>query len=137
MGSPSTNLAPDQTPEISLVIPENISSFIPQSVREELVSMPAEQQHQFVNDFKAQSKSLLMAYLCSLIYCHYGLLGRWAMSGWMWASLFVASTLGFVWWLIDLVRIPGMVREYNQRLAIDLMRKTRITPANPASIAHG
>jgi hypothetical protein len=128
---------PDHQIEICLVIPENISTSIPQSVRDELVRMPVEQQHQFVNDFRTQSKSLLMAYLCSLIYCHYGLLGRWAMSGWMWASLFIASTLGFIWWLIDLVRIPGMVREYNERLAVDLLRKTRIARANPAPFAHG
>ena len=133
----STNLPPDQTPEIYLVIPDKVSTSIPQSVRDELVRMPVEQQYQFVNDFETQSKSLLMAYLCSLIYCHYGLLGRWAMTGWMLTSLFVASTLGFIWWLIDLVRIPEMVREYNERLAVDLIHKTHIARANPARIAHG
>lgn len=137
MDSTSTSPTSEHEVEIFLVIPEKISTSIPQSVRDELVTMPTEQQHRFVNDFRIQSKSLLMAYLCSLIYCHYGLLGRWAMSGWMWASLFIASTLGFIWWLIDLVRIPGMVREYNERLAVDLLRKTRITRANPAPFAHG
>lgn len=137
MDKTPTNSQPDHEVDIPLVITEKVSTVIPQSVRDELVRMPAEQQQQFVNDFETQSKSLLMAYLCSLIYCHYVLLGRWAMSGWMWASLFIASTLGFLWWLIDLVRIPGMVREYNERLAVDLMRKIRIARANPAPFAHG
>jgi len=137
MDSTSRELVPVQISPISPVIPDKIPPSIPKNVRDELLRMPTEQRHRFLHDFETRSKSVLMAYLCSLIYCHYGLLGRWAMSGWMWAALFVASTLGFIWWLVDLVRIPGMVRAYNERLAIDLMRRTRIARANPAPFAHG
>ena len=97
--------------------------------------MPENQQDAFLKAFRQQSASLVMAYLTSLIYCHYGLLGRWAMTGWMWLSLFVAGTVGVIWWLIDLVRMPGMVREHNDRVAAEIVQKLRIAHAGPASLA--
>jgi hypothetical protein len=81
-----------------------------------------------------RSRSLLLAYLTSLIYCHYGLLGRWAMTGMMFVSLFVAATLGWIWWLIDLARMPGMVREHNQRVAAEILCQLN-PPSDPAPLA--
>ena len=118
-----------------LAIPAKIAASLPQSVRNELASMPENKQDEFLKAFQRESASLVMAYLTSLIYCHYGLLGRWAMTGWMWLSLFVAGTLGVIWWLIDLVRMPGMVREYNDRVAADIVQKLRIAQAAPATLA--
>jgi hypothetical protein len=116
-------------------IPAEIAEALPQSVRDELASLPREQQEEFVKAFQRRSASLVMAYLTSLIYGHYVLLGRWAMTGWMWMSLVVASALGVVWWLIDLVRMPGMVREHNHRVAADILQKLRIAPAGPSPLA--
>jgi hypothetical protein len=114
-----------------LAIPAKIAASLPQTVRDQLAGMPEEEQHEFLKAFQRKSASLVMAYLSSLIYCHYGLLGRWAMSGWMWLSLFVASTVGVIWWLIDLVRMPAMVREYNHRVAADIVQKLRVAHAGP------
>ena len=127
-----TQTAPDA---LHPAIPDEIAASLPQSVRDELASMPKEQQDEFLKAFQNQSKSLVIAYLTSLIYCHYGLLGRWAMTGWMWMSLVVASALGVVWWLIDLVRMPRMVREYNHRVAADIVRKLQIAPPGPSPLA--
>lgn len=115
-----------------LVIPDKIALSLPESVRNDLARLPEEKQKEFLKAFENQAKSLVMAYLSSLIYCHYGLLGRWVMTGWMWASLFVASTLGFIWWLMDLVRIPEMVREHNHKVAADIVRRLRVASANPS-----
>jgi hypothetical protein len=115
-------------------IPAEIAASLPQSVRDELARMPKEQQDEFLEAFQNQSKSLVMAYLTSLIYCHYGLLGRWAMTGWLWMSLVVASALGVVWWLIDLVRMPAMVREHNHRVAAEIVQKLRIAAAGPSPL---
>jgi hypothetical protein len=117
-----------------LVISGKIAASLPESVRNELAGMPEDKQEEFLRAFQRRSASLVMAYLSSLIYCHYGLLGRWAMTGWMWLSLFVASTLGFIWWLIDLVRIPEMVREHNHRIAADILRQLN-PPSDPAPLA--
>jgi hypothetical protein len=122
-------LAQDVPDQPHLAIPDDVAACLPPSVRSELASLPQEQQQAFVEAFQSKSANLAMAYLLSLCYCHYGLLGRWAMTGWMCLSLFVTSTLGVIWWLIDVVRMPRMVREYNHRVATDLLLELRVAPA--------
>jgi hypothetical protein len=118
-----------------LAIPAKVAASLPQSVRDQLATMSEAEQTEFVEAFERRSASLVMAYLSSLIYCHYGLLGRWAMSGWMWLSVFVASTLGIIWWLIDLMRMPRMVREHNHQVAAEIMQKLRIATTGPTPLA--
>jgi hypothetical protein len=118
-----------------LIIPSEIVARLPESVVTELAQLPAAKQAEFLQAFRNQSRSLAFAYLVSLIYCHYGLLGRWAMSGMMWVSLFVTATLGSVWWLIDLVRLPAMVRTHNQRVAADILRKLNAAAGDPTPLA--
>jgi hypothetical protein len=127
-------LAQDAPDSPHLAIPAEVAACLPLSMRQELARLPQEQQQAFVEAFQSKSANLAMAYLLSLCYCHYGLLGRWAMTGWMCLSLFVTSTLGVIWWLIDLVRMPRMVREHNQRVAIGLLNELRIAPAGPAPL---
>ncbi len=108
-------------------IPKEIAACLPDQVLEQLGRLPEAKQAEFVAAFHDQSKSLGFAYLTSLIYGHYALLGRWAMSGMMWLSLFVTSALGpalgSIWWLIDLVRMPRLVRTHNQQVAADILRR--------------
>jgi hypothetical protein len=118
----------------SLAVPVKIGAELPEAVRTQLALLPAAQQDEFLKAYQMQSRSLLLAYLTSLIYCHYGLLGRWAMTGMMFLTLFVAVTLGWVWWLIDVVRMPGMVRAHNQRIAAEILRQLS-PPRDPAPLA--
>ncbi len=110
-----------------LAIPKEIAAYLPETVLMELARLSEAKQAEFVAAFHDQSRTLTFAYLTSLIYCHYGLLGRWAMTGIMWLSLFLTSTLGpalgSIWWLIDLARMPAMVRSHNQQVAADILRK--------------
>jgi hypothetical protein len=129
------NLMPEAFDSTHLTIPAKIAASLPQTVRNELASMPKNKQDEFLKAFQHRSASLPMVYLSSLIYCHYGLLGRWTMTGWMWLSLFVASTVGMIWWLIDLVRMPGMVREHNHRLAVGIVQNLRTATAGPSPVA--
>jgi hypothetical protein len=129
------SLAQEAPDLLHLAIPAKVVACLPPSVRHELAGMPEDQQNEFLKAFQNQSASLGMAYLLSLFYCHYGLLGRWAMTGWMCLSLFVAGTIGLAWWLIDLVRMPKMVREHNHRLASDLLHELRIAAAPSRSLA--
>ena len=110
-----------------------MATALPAAVRAELARLPAAKQDEFALAFRTRSRSLLLAYLTSLIYCHYALLGRWAMSGMMFVALFVAAALGWIWWLIDLVRMPEMVREHNHRVAVEILR-TLTAPAEPAPL---
>ena len=88
------NLA-QEAPDLLSAIPAEVAACLPPSVRHELAGMPEEQQSEFLQAFQNQSASLGMAYPLSLFYCHYGLLGRWTMTGWMCLSLFVAGTLAW------------------------------------------
>jgi hypothetical protein len=117
----------------NLATPVKIGAALPEAVRVELAAMPAAKQDAFLKAYQMQSCSLLLAYLTSLIYCHYVLLGRWAMTGMMFLSLFVAATLGWIWWLIDLVRMPEMVRAHNHRVAAEILRQLN-PPSGPAAL---
>ena len=121
-------------PAQALAIPPRMASALPAAVRAELARLPAAQQDAFALAYRTRSRSLLLAYLSSLIYCHYLLLGRWAMSGMMFVSLFVAAALGWIWWLIDLVRMPEMVREHNHRVAVEILQ-TLTAPTDPTPLA--
>jgi len=118
-----------------LAVPDKIAATLPEPVRDALALMSQDKQDEFLRAFRSQSADLGLAYLTSLVYCHYGLLGRWTMTGWMWLSLFVASAVGLVWWLIDLVRMPEMVRAHNHRVAAEILGKLSIAPADPAQPA--
>jgi len=117
----------------ALAIPPRMATALPAAVRAELARLPAAKQDEFALAFRTRSRSLLLAYLTSLIYCHYLLLGRWAMTGMMFVALFVAAALGWIWWLIDLVRMPEMVREHNHRVAVEILQ-TLTAPTDPAAL---
>jgi hypothetical protein len=135
----STNLEESSAATPRSIIPKEIAAGLPTMVLEQVAQMPEAKQAAFVEAFHNQSRSLRFAYLTSLIYCHYGLLGRWAMTGLMWLSLLLSSTLGpalgSIWWLIDLVRMPGMVRSHNQQVAVDILRK--LTAGNDTAALPG
>jgi hypothetical protein len=132
----SSGRGPQLPVETRLAIPASVASELPDAVRAELATMRIVEQHAFMLDFERKSKSLAMAYLCSLIYCHYILLGRWTMSGFMLCSLFLAAALGSIWWMIDLVRMPGLVRAHNGRIATEILRNLKVAARNPAPFAH-
>jgi hypothetical protein len=45
------------------------------------------------------------------------------MTGMMFLTLFVAVALGWVWWLIGVVRMSGMMCAHNQRVAAEILRQ--------------
>jgi hypothetical protein len=47
----------------------------------------------------------------------------------------VAVTLGWIWWLIDAVRMPGMVRAHNQRVAAEILRQ--LAPSSERALLAG
>lgn len=110
-------------PKTSMTVESTIDKFLPAMVRTELVGLPASDQEAFVEEFNRKSKGLFGTYICSIIYCHYGFLGRWGMTALMWLVAIVTIGIGgVIWWVIDLFRIPGLVRDYNRDLAITVMR---------------
>jgi hypothetical protein len=113
-------------PDVEVSVAERIGKHLPSAVCSQLASLPAGAQAAFLDEFQRRSKSLWAAYLCSLFYCHHALLGRRGTTLAMWlASLATLGMLGMAWWLVDLIRLPGLVRSYNQALAFDILRNMR------------
>jgi hypothetical protein len=107
-------------------VSERIGKHLPSAVRSQLANLPAGAQSEFLEEYRRKSKSLWAAYFWSLFYCHHALLGRRGTTLAMWlASLATLGMLGMAWWLVDLVRLPGLVRSYNQAVALDILRNMR------------
>lgn len=106
-----------------LMIPDSLARSLPTMVRQTLMKLPPEQQSAFVEAYRRRAKSTGTAYL--LWFClgwHYAYLGRWG-----WQVLFWLTAGGLLfWWFIDLFRIPGMVRLYNEDVATSVMRDLAI-----------
>lgn len=88
--------------------------------------------------YDANKKSVLAAYLIwfflGLFGVHRMYLGRWTsgllmllLHGLSWITWWIAiGIVGFgilgLWWLVDALLIPGIVRRENDRLAVELSR---------------
>src|SRR5579884_4011680 len=101
------------------LIPASIADNLPAMVRNELGKLPAHRQEEFVEEYRRKAKSAGPAYLLWLLLgWHYIYLRKWGIQFLFWL------TLGgfFIWWIVDLFRIPGMVRDYNKDVAVDVLR---------------
>jgi len=106
---------------------EQIVKRLPILVRTEFGKMSAEEQAQFMEEFDRKRKQVALAYMASLFSLHYAYVGRWPMTFLMW--LVGAVTLGFgiiIWWLVDLFRIPSLVRDKNSDIAVSILRDQKI-----------
>jgi hypothetical protein len=113
----------EQTQPNNLFIPSSIADDLPAMVRNELARMSAQKQEEFVEEFKRKQKSLGTAYLFLFIILamHYGYLKKWGLQFVFW------FTCGgfFIWWAIDIFRLPGLVKNYNKDIATDVMRNLK------------
>lgn len=95
---------------------------IPSSVTGVLAKLPEEAQIQFRRDYEERSKSLFTAYLLWFLFgWHYLYLKRVGMQFAFW------FTFGFllIGWAIDFVRLPRLVRQFNDDLAIERIGQYR------------
>ena len=112
-----------KTSELRSSIPTTILDNLPLAVKTELAKMPLEKQNVFLEEYRRKEKSIGLAYvLWFVIGLHYIYLSKWGLQFFYWV------TWGgfFIWALIDLFRIPSMVRGYNKDKAIDVLRDLKI-----------
>jgi len=97
----------------------NFSYLIQKKFRE----LNSEQQRIFVSEFERRKKSVGVSYLLwFLLGWHYAYLKKWG-----WLILYILTVGGFfVWAIIDLFRIPKMVEQYNNDLALEVLRDISI-----------
>jgi len=107
----------------NLYISNSIADKLPSMVRNELSKMSAQKQDEFIEEYKRRKKSVGVAYILFLfVLClHYGYLRKWGLQIVFWL------TVGgfFIWWIIDLFRLAGLVRDYNKDIALDVMRNLK------------
>jgi hypothetical protein len=112
--------------ERALLLPVSVEKNLPAMVRTELAKLPPAQQSEFLEEYQRKAKSLGVSYLVSLLYCHYGYLGRWGMTVIMWlVGLVSFGVLGLIWWIVDLFRMPGLVRDRNRDAALEVLRNMK------------
>lgn len=109
--------------EQKLYISALVADSFPSMVKNELAKMPAQKQDEFVEEFNRKKKSLGIAYLFLLIVLamHYGYLKKWGLQIVFWLT----GGGFFIWWLIDIFRLPGLVKNYNKDVAMDTMRNLK------------
>jgi hypothetical protein len=106
----------------SNLVPASIADNLPAMVRNELSNLSAQKQEEFVEEYRRKAKSTGVAYvLWLLLGWHYVYLSKWGIQILFWL------TLGgfFIWWLVDLFRIPGLIRDYNKDIAVDVLRNLK------------
>jgi hypothetical protein len=106
-----------------LFVSQSVSNNLPSMVRNELATLPAQKQEEFVEEFNRKKKSLVLAYLFLLVIfsAHYAYIGRWGMQVLYWITIGGAG----VWLLIDLFRLPSVISTYNKDTAMDIMRNLK------------
>ena len=99
-----------------------IASAIPEAVLRKVEAMDPINQDAFAAEFAKRKKSVVLAYLLLGGGLHYAYVGK------VWLTLFFIFTLGGfgLWWLIDLLRVPGIVKACNKSKAIDVLRDMQV-----------
>jgi hypothetical protein len=105
--------------EPKLFISSSIANNLPAMVRNELARLSAQKQQEFLEEYDRNKKSVGFAYLLwFFLGWHYAYQRKWGIQFLYW---FTVGGVG-IWALIDIFRVPGMIRGYNKDRAIDVMR---------------
>jgi hypothetical protein len=109
--------------EKQLYIAQSVADKLPSMVKNELGKMSPQRQEEFIEEYKRKAKPLGIAYVFLIIVfsSHYAYLGKWGIQ-----IIFWLTGGGLViGWIIDLFRLPGLVRNYNKDVAADVMRNLK------------
>ncbi len=94
-------------------------SEMPKIVQLWYKNLPNEQKDAFYDEYDRKKKSTGVAYLLwFLLGWHYAYVKKWGL-----LALFILTCGGlFIWMIIDLFRIPSIIRNFNKDVAIKVMR---------------
>jgi TM2 domain-containing membrane protein YozV len=103
-----------------------IKSQIPEAVYQKVAGMEPVAQAGFVDEFNRKKKSVGVAYvfwaLGSILGLHYLYFGKALLF-----FLFLITFGGFmIWWLIDLFRVPGIIKNHNKSVALNVLRDIQV-----------
>ncbi|HKW92672.1 MAG TPA: TM2 domain-containing protein [Methylomirabilota bacterium] len=115
---PAARRGPEARGDRALVIPTSISLSLSRTVREQLAYLTPDQQRAFLWRYRAQAKSPLIALMFLPLGWHYLYLRKRGLQVLFWLTLGGLAA----WWVLDLFRIRRLVRDYNRRVAVHVMR---------------
>ncbi|TAD98149.1 MAG: DUF4178 domain-containing protein [Bacteroidetes bacterium] len=103
----------------NILIPLSMSRELPFAVNNQLLELPEEYQREFMMEYKEKKKDVVLAYVLDMtLSAHYIYLQKYLIQFLYW---FTFGGIG-IWWLIDMFRLPHMVKEYNQQIADECLR---------------
>lgn len=95
-----------------------VSDKLPSMVKNNLDKLSKDKQNEFWEEYRRKRKSSTICYLLWIIGWHYAYVGKWGVQVLFWVSIY-----GFlIWWLIDIVRVVSLVREYNADLSKEILK---------------
>ena len=104
------------------MVPASILHNLPSMVRNELSKLSAQKQEEFMEEYRRKARSTGTAYvLWFFLGWHYVYLRRWGIQILYW----VTAAGFFIWAVVDLFRLPGLVRDYNKDVATDVLRNLK------------
>lgn len=109
---------PEARSDRSLVIPARVASSLSRTVREQLAYLTPDQQRAFLWRYRAQAKSPVVALAFLPLGWHYLYLRKRGLQVLFWLTLGGLAA----WWVLDFFRIHKLVRDYNRRVAMHVMR---------------
>ncbi len=89
----------------------------------ELGKICPENQLKFQDIYSKLNRSLFWAYVSLVFFpgTHYAFLGRWQLQFLFWLTL----GGGFIWWLVDLYRLPKLVKQTNFFIEQNTLREIK------------
>jgi len=104
------------------IISRLTANSLPAMVRNELENLSPQKQAEFLEEYRRKTKSLSVAYVAwFFLGWHYAFLGKWGAQFLFWITCGGIA----VWWVIDLFRIPGMIRDHNKDIAINILKNLK------------
>lgn len=98
---------------------------LPPTVQHTVAQMDTASQNAFFNEYENKKRKLSIAYIAwFLIGFHYLYTKKVGVQFAFWATWFIG--VGEVWWLVDLFRMPSIVRSCNEGIARDALQTLMI-----------
>jgi len=111
------------SPLENLYIPKRIFNQLTPLVQQQLLKLSPDLQHQFLEEYRRKSKSVFLAYLFFFLFgLHYAYLNKWGTQILYWLTF--AGLI--IWGIIDLFRMPSLVRNYNREKALEIIQQIKI-----------
>jgi hypothetical protein len=106
----------------NLYLSNSIVGNLPAMVRNELAKLSSQKQEEFLEEYERKEKSIFVGYILWLLLgWHYAYQKKWGIQILFW----ITGGGLFIWWLIDIFRVHGMINNYNKDKAIEVMRNLR------------